>query len=144
LNRPGVDFAELPGVHAMTDVTGFGLAGHLLEMCRGSNLQAALDWSSVPVMDEARALVQAGIYTGASTRNWAAYGSQIQAADGAANMPDWQRHLLSDPQTSGGLLLACDPATEAEVHALFARGGFAEARTIGRMLRGEAGITLAG
>ena len=144
LNRPGVDFAELPGVHAMTDVTGFGLAGHLLEMCRGSNLQAALDWSSVPVMDEARLLVRAGIYTGASTRNWAAYGSQIQAVDGAANMPDWQRHLLSDPQTSGGLLLACDPAAEAEVHALFTRGGFAEARTIGRMLRGEAGITLAG
>ena len=77
LNRPGVDLAEMSGVHALTDVTGFGLAGHLLEMCRGAGLAARLRWSDLPVIPEAVDYVRQGVYTGASTRNWAGYGKEI-------------------------------------------------------------------
>ena len=139
LNRPGVDFADMPGVHALTDITGFGLAGHLLELCRGAKLRANIAWKDIPCIPQALDYVQAGIYTGASTRNWAGYGREI---DLAAGMPEWQKQMLTDPQTSGGLLVACAPEAEAEVHAVFARHGFADARTVGSFAAGTPGVTV--
>ncbi len=139
INTPGIDLAELPGVHALTDVTGFGLAGHLLELCRGAQLSAQVNWADVPVIPEAADLVKAGIYTGASTRNWNGYGTEVRLASG---IEEWQKLLLTDPQTSGGLLVSCLPESEPEVLALFRRHGFAEARTIGSFSRG-AGLSVA-
>ena len=134
LNRPGVELSGMPGVHALTDVTGFGLAGHLLEMCRGAKLGARIRWDDLPVIAQAIDYVKAGIYTGASTRNWAGFGAEVHLAEG---MAEWQKQVLTDPQTSGGLLVACAPESEAEVMALFARGGFADARKIGSFVEGS-------
>ena len=127
LNRPGVEFADMEGVHALTDVTGFGLAGHLLELCRGAKLGARLRWSDVPVLPEAVQHVKAGVFTGASTRNWNGYGKEVQLKD----LKDWEKHLLTDPQTSGGLLVACSAESEPKVLEVFRRHGFDAARTIG-------------
>jgi selenide,water dikinase len=140
LNRPGVELADMDAVHALTDVTGFGLAGHLLEMARGAGLTARLDWNRIPMIPEAIEYVKAGIYTGASTRNWAGYGSEAALATG---MADWQQRLLTDPQTSGGLLVACTPEKEAEVLALFHRSGFPEAACIGSFAAGPARVEVA-
>lgn len=139
LNTPGIGLAEMSGVHALTDVTGFGLAGHLLEMCRGAKLRAEVRWGDVPVIPEAVDCVKAGISTGASTRNWAGYGKEVRLPAGFA---EWQQRLLTDPQTSGGLLVACAPQNEREVLALFEREGFREARTIGAFSAGESGLTI--
>jgi len=133
LNTPGPDLAELPGVHAITDVTGFGLAGHALEMARGAGCALELDWARVPLLDGVRALAGQGYVTGASGRNWAGYGAEVELPAGFA--PEDQA-LLSDPQTSGGLLVACAPDALDAVLAVFARHGFAQAALVGRM--GEA------
>jgi len=133
LNTPGPELAELPGVHAITDVTGFGLAGHALEMARGAGCALELDWAKVPMLDGVRALAGQGYVTGASGRNWAGYGAEVELPAGFA--PEDQA-LLSDPQTSGGLLVACAPAELDAVLAVFARHGFAQAALVGRM--GEA------
>jgi selenide,water dikinase len=134
LNKPGLALSRLDGVHAMTDVTGFGLAGHLLELARGAGLRAALSWNTVPIVDEAMTLAQGDIYTGASTRNWAAYGNEVTLS----NQPGiWQQHLLTDPQTSGGLLIACAPESEAEVLAILQADGFSRAAVIGRFEAGS-------
>ena len=132
LNTPGVALAAMPQVHALTDVTGFGLAGHLLEICRGSKLAAELDFSAIPVIAEALDWARQRVATGASTRNWAGYGHEVEF-DGE----EWQRKLLTDPQTSGGLLVACAPQAEQEVLSEFKKQGFAEACVIGRLLSGE-------
>ena len=139
LNTPGRKLAELPGVHAMTDVTGFGLAGHLLGLCRGAGLGARLRFEDVPVMQEAIALASSGIATGASARNWTAYRDQIVCPRA---LSEWERNLLTDPQTSGGLLVACAPETTDEVLHTFKEAGFARAATIGVMTRGETAVTL--
>jgi selenide, water dikinase len=139
LNTPGEAFAGMPGVHALTDVTGFGLAGHLLEIARGSKLSAHVRFDALPTIDEALAWAKLGVATGASERNWSGYGAQVQLPAGA---PDWMRKLLSDPQTSGGLLVACAPQAEAQVLKAFADRGFAQARTIGRMSAGPARLTI--
>jgi len=133
LNTPGEAFADMPEVHALTDVTGFGLAGHLLEICRGSKLAAQVRFDALPVIAEALDSVKQGVATGASDRNWKGYGEDVQLPAGA---PDWMRKLLSDPQTSGGLLVACAPQAEQAVLAEFSKRGFAEARTIGRLSAG--------
>ena len=138
LNTPGTALSDLPGVHAMTDITGFGLAGHLLEICRGSGLGAQLRFDDLPFIDEALHWAKQGTATGASARNWAGYGSDIHLGEGA---PAWQRALLTDPQTSGGLLIACGADTEAQVLAEFSRQGFAYARRIGSMVAGQ-GVTV--
>lgn len=130
LNTPGPDLAALPGVHAMTDVTGFGLAGHALEMARAAGCPIAIDWAAVPVMDGVRALLAAGHATGASARNWASYGAEV---DLPAGLAAGERTLLTDPQTSGGLLVACAPGAAAEVLAVFAAHGHAGAAVIGRV-----------
>jgi selenide,water dikinase len=133
LNKPGVALAQLDGVHALTDVTGFGLAGHLLEMARGSKLMAQVNWDAIPVIQEAVEHVKADIYTGASTRNWAGYGSEVRLA---SNLAVWQQNLLTDPQTSGGLLISCAPEQEAEVLSILNAGGFASAQKIGHFAAG--------
>ncbi len=134
LNKPGAILAEAAGVHALTDVTGFGLAGHLLEMSRGSNLKAQINWKDIPVIEEAAKLAQKDIFTGASTRNWAAYGDEVELA---SNMTAWQKNLLTDPQTSGGLLISCAPEAEQEVLSLLKTAGFSNSKTIGTFTVGS-------
>jgi selenide,water dikinase len=131
LNTPGMALAALEGVHALTDVTGFGLAGHGLELARGAGLALRIDWSRVPLLPGVRALAGQGFVTGASGRNWASYGSQIALPEGFAAE---DRALLSDPQTSGGLLVSCAPEAVDEVLALFRREGFDYAAEIGEVL----------
>ncbi len=131
LNLPGIPLADLAGVHAMTDVTGFGLLGHLLEMCRGSGLGARIEAGKVPLLPGVMALAESGIATGASNRNWLSYGKQVRALNLIS--ASWQA-ILTDPQTSGGLLVACDPETLPAVQAIFERLGFTQAAVIGRML----------
>jgi selenide,water dikinase len=132
LNTPGVALAEMDDVHALTDVTGFGLLGHLLEICRGSGLAAALDWAQVPVLSSARHLVEAGYVTGASDRNWMSYGADVDlAADNSS-----ARKLLTDPQTSGGLLVACAPQAADAVLRIFRDEGFTQAAVIGQLAAG--------
>ncbi|MFS2218610.1 selenide, water dikinase SelD [Telluria sp. Tellsp104] len=133
LNKPGKALSELAGVHALTDVTGFGLLGHLLELARGAKLTAQLDMANIPLLPGVEALAHAGFFTGASSRNWDAYGHDVEL--GAA-ITDTQRVLLTDPQTSGGLLVACDPGSVDEVLALFRREGFGDAAVIGSMAAG--------
>lgn len=134
LNRVGARLAGMPGVHAVTDVTGFGLAGHLLEICRGSRLGATVSFSELPTIDAALDLVRDGVATGASTRNWASYGESVRMG---ADTQEWQRKLITDPQTSGGLLVACAAETADEVlEAIRAEQGI-EGRVVGRMEAGE-------
>ncbi|MBV2235240.1 MAG: selenide, water dikinase SelD [Sterolibacterium sp.] len=121
LNTPGTALAAIDAVHALTDVTGFGLAGHLLEICRASQLRAELGFAQLPILAEAVHHARNGIATGASTRNWQSYGSAVQLA---AELAEWQQKILSDPQTSGGLLVACAPASEAAVREIFRSEGF--------------------
>jgi selenide, water dikinase len=139
LNRPGVPLSAMPGVHALTDVTGFGLLGHLLEICRGSKLSAELMFDDLPLIASAVALAREGFYTGASTRNWESYGDKVQLP---AGLQDWKKNLLSDPQTSGGLLVACAPESEAEVLRVFREGGFDDVRRIGVLEAGEPRVTV--
>jgi selenide, water dikinase len=131
LNTPGPDLAELPGVHAITDVTGFGLAGHALEMARGAGCDVELDWSAVPLLGGVRELAARGMVTGASGRNWAGYGRDV-VIPGSFSAED--RALLTDPQTSGGLLVACEPGAVDAVLAIFGRHGFGQAAVVGRAL----------
>ena len=140
LNTPGIALSALPGVHAMTDVTGFGLLGHLHEMSRGSKLRVDICYADVPVLSAAVHLAQAGYITGASERNWASAGPHTQLP---ADFAEWQRKLLCDPQTSGGLLVACDRATAPAVMEIFRAGGFDGAREIGSLSAGEPRIHVA-
>ncbi len=137
LNRIGAELAKDPAVHGMTDVTGFGLLGHGLEMARSSGLTVVFRAVDLPLMSEAAALAQQGFVTGASARNWESYAEHIKLPGG---FPDWQRNLLSDPQTSGGLLVSCAPdRAEAVLHAIVA-GGYRAARVIGHAETGVPGI----
>src|SRR4030095_12184987 len=101
-NTAGTRLAALDGVHALTDVTGFGLLGHLLEICRGSGVRATVRWNDVPLLADARALAEAGFVTGGSARNWQGYGHLVDLTTHDAI----EQALLSDPQTSGGVLAA--------------------------------------
>jgi selenide,water dikinase len=130
LNTPGPDLAALPGVHALTDVTGFGLAGHALELARGANCTVQIDWARVPQLSGVRALAAQGFVTGASGRNWAGYGKEVELP---ANFAAEDKALLTDPQTSGGLLVSCDAASVGAVLDVFKRHGFASAAEIGRV-----------
>jgi selenide,water dikinase len=139
LNTPGPVLAALSGVHAMTDVTGFALAGHALEIARGANCTVTLDWDRVPMLNGVRDLAAGGNITGASGRNWAAYGQEVQLPSGFAPV---DQALLTDPQTSGGLLVSCAPEAVAEVLAVFARLGFDSACEIGEITPATAGAKL--
>ena len=134
LNKPGIELSALEGVHALTDITGFGLAGHGLELARSARLKMQLRLSDIPLLPGVLELAAAGVVTGASGRNWASYGSEISLP---SSISAAQQALLCDPQTSGGLLVSCAPELESEVLACFQRHGFASARTIGRMVEGS-------
>ena len=137
LNKPGKALSDLTGVHALTDVTGFGLLGHLLELARGAGLTAKLNMAQIPLLPNAQQLAESGCITGASGRNWAGYGNDVELADAISPV---QQMLLTDPQTSGGLLVSCAANAVDEVLALFRREGFAHAAVIGEMVAGPAKI----
>ena len=137
LNTPGPALGRLPGVHALTDVTGFGLLGHLLEICKGSGVAARIDWNALPVLPGALDLAREGFSTGASKRNFAGYGDKVSLA---ASIDEAGKALLTDPQTSGGLLVACRPDTEAEVLRIFAEEGFGRAAVVGEIVAGEPAV----
>ncbi|MEP7156759.1 MAG: selenide, water dikinase SelD [Betaproteobacteria bacterium] len=139
LNTPGIKLGQMEEVHALTDVTGFGLAGHLLEICRGSGLGATLDYARLPFIPGVLDLARGGYITGASARNWDGYGADINFA---SQYSDVDRSLLTDPQTSGGLLLACDPAAVDDVLAIFHSEGFADAVVIGEMTAGPVKVSV--
>ena len=139
LNTPGEALSEMAGVHALTDITGFGLAGHLLEICRGSKVAAEVKFDAVPMIAEALEWAQQGVATGASDRNWKGYGADVQLPAGA---PEWMGKLLTDPQTSGGLLVSCDARSEQAVLKAFREAGFAQAATIGRLAAGAPRLTI--
>ena len=139
LNTPGPVLACLDGVNAVTDVTGFGLAGHLLEVCKGSGLRATVNYADLPLLARAGEFVEAGLMTGASGRNWASYGDKVSLA---AGLDSSAQTLLSDPQTSGGLLVSCAPDTVTEVLSLFLQHGFTHVSVIGEMAEGEPGIAV--
>jgi len=135
LNTPGPLLAALPGVHAITDVTGFGLAGHGLEMARGAGVTVRIDWARVPLLPGVEQLAAQGFVTGASGRNWAGYGAGVVLAPG---LPATAQSLITDPQTSGGLLVACAPDSVQQVLDTFAQEGFAHAAVVGRVEAGPA------
>ena len=131
LNTPGPELSALAGVHALTDVTGFGLAGHGLELARGAKASLRIDWAHVPLLQDVTQLAAQGFITGASGRNWAGYGDEVALA---SHITPVQQALLSDPQTSGGLLVSCAPETVGEVLKVFERHGFAQAADIGEVV----------
>lgn len=133
LNTPGIKLGQLDSVHALTDVTGFGFAGHLLEICRGSGVAAHVDFDKLPLIPGVRQLAADGFITGASGRNWSGYGHDVELA---ARLGDVERNLLSDPQTSGGLLAACKPSAVSQVLEIFNAEGFAEAAVVGELRTG--------
>ena len=139
LNTPGTRLAKLDAVHALTDVTGFGLIGHGYEIARGSKLRATIDFDRLPIMSEAKQHAEAGVKTGASARNWSQYGPHTQTPP---DFPAWQQTILTDPQTSGGLLVACAPDAVGQVIAEFRRDGFDHATVIGSLSAGTPGITV--
>ncbi len=141
LNTPGPELAALDGVHALTDVTGFGLAGHALEIARGAQCTVRIDWPRVPLLPGVRALAADGFVTGASGRNWSGYGSHVRLPPGFAAT---DQALLTDPQTSGGLLVSCAPDSVAQVLEIFGRHGFEGAAECGAVLpaAGPAGVVV--
>jgi selenide,water dikinase len=130
LNTPGTDLGALDGVHAMTDVTGFGLAGHALEIAKGAKAHVMIEWAKVPLIGGARAMAEQGFVTGASNRNWAGYGEEVALPAGFAKE---DRALLTDPQTSGGLLVSCNGTAVSEVMSIFRRHGFDAVAEIGHI-----------
>jgi selenide,water dikinase len=136
LNTFGKDLAQTPGVHALTDVTGFGLLGHALEMARGANLTAEIT-AAPPLLPGVEQLARDGLRTGASTRNWASYSDAVTLP---AQFPDWRRDLLTDPQTSGGLLIAADPAHADTIIASAHAAGFPDAAIVGKLSAGPSGV----
>jgi selenide,water dikinase len=140
LNTPGIALGREPGAHALTDVTGFGLLGHLLEMCRASSVGAVIDAAGVPLLPATRALAERGFVTGASGRNFAGYGADV--AFGASTHAT-TRDILTDPQTSGGLLVACAPDRVDAVAAAFRADGFDDVAVIGEFVAGAPRVTVA-
>ena len=139
LNAVGHELATVAQVRAMTDVTGFGLLGHGLEMCRGAGLRARIRFDALPLLNGVADLARIPYRTGAAGRNWASYGEEVALAPG---MADWKRELMCDPQTSGGLLVAVGPDGAAKVLQLLRAAGFDRAAVIGEMRDGPPGIDI--
>lgn len=133
LNLTGARLAQMPGVHAVTDITGFGFSGHLLEICRGSQLMAEVEFDRLPLIGEAVTHLRAGISTGASSRNWQSYGEAVLLPP---SFDEWQQKMLTDPQTSGGLLVACSQDSVEAVMAAFHADGFERATLVGGLHEG--------
>lgn len=140
LNTPGQALGCLAGVHAMTDVTGFGLLGHLLEVCEASGVAAVIDYAALPVLPQALAYAEQGCVTGASARNWTSSEKRVLLPK--KNFGDLDRALLTDPQTSGGLLVACAPEVVTEVLSLFLLEGFDRAAVIGEVVAGKPQVSV--
>lgn len=140
LNTVGKDVGAIAGVHALTDVTGFGLLGHALEMARGAGLTAEIA-SDPPLLPGIEQLARAGVRTGASGRNWDSYGEAVTLPVG---LDEWRRDILTDPQTSGGLLIAVTPRSVDAVLALARKAGFGDAAVVGRLLEGPARVVVGG
>jgi selenide,water dikinase len=140
LNRIGQKLAENEDVHAMTDVTGFGLLGHGLEMARASRLTLDIAYDRVPFLAKAQSLVNAGYKTGASGRNWASYGGEVTLSP---DLPDWKKSLLTDPQTSGGLFIACAPERAETLRAQIEADGYPSVRIIGSASEGPSQVRIA-
>jgi selenide,water dikinase len=138
-NAVGVELAALDGVHALTDVTGFGLLGHLLELCRGAGLGARIEAGRLPLLPAAAGFARQGIGPGAITRNLASFGADVAFADA---VPDWLRRVMADAQTSGGLLAAVAPECAGDVLVRFRTQGFASAAVIGRMQAGTPTVSV--
>jgi selenide,water dikinase len=139
LNRVGAKLAKDTAVHAMTDVTGFGLFGHAMEMARGSDATIVLKAANVPLLAEVSELVRQGFFTGASVRNWASYGEGVKLGP---DFPEWRRHLYTDPQTSGGLLIACDPLQAEAIARRIVDDGYPFARIIGHVEQGVPAVRM--
>ena len=137
LNAVGAEMRDIAGVHAMTDVTGFGLLGHLLEMCRGSSLGAEVEFESLPRFAQARCMAELGIGTGGAKRNWSSYGHEV---DLPADAPEWWRGILCDPQTSGGLLIACSSESVPQVLELLRSRKFDSAAVVGEFSAASARV----
>jgi selenide,water dikinase len=137
LNAVGHNLAAIPQVHAVTDVTGFGLLGHGLEMCRGSGLAARISFAALPLLEGVAELARVPYRTGAAVRNWDSYGREVVLAQG---VEDWQRDVMADPQTSGGLLVSVAPDGVEAVLAQLHAAGFATAAVIGAMEEGAPSI----
>lgn len=133
LNRVGIALAQDDAVHAMTDVTGFGVLGHGLEVARGSRVTVEIEAGALPLLRRATEWVGEGHVTGASRRNWAAYGAEVVLPDG---LPETMRHLLTDPQTSGGLLVSCDARASLRILGMIQAAGHPEAAIVGRVSAG--------
>jgi len=140
LNTPGTRLGTIEGVHALTDVTGFGLLGHLLEIAKVSKAAARVNWNAVPKLANALEFAREGILTGASGRNWNGYGSRVRLEGG---LGEAEKALLTDPQTSGGLLVACSPQSTPEVLEIFRADGFHDAAVIGEIVAGEPEVVVA-
>jgi selenide,water dikinase len=139
LNKVGADLARDDNVHALTDVTGFGLLGHGLEMSRGARVQLVVRANDVPLLAQAADLAKQGFVTGASHRNWASYGENVNVA---SDVPEWGRHLLTDPQTSGGLLVAVAPEHAKSMVRTVREAGYPFAGIIGHVRQGDPGINV--
>lgn len=139
LNRVGADLARDADVHAITDVTGFGILGHGLEMARGSGAMLRLELADLPFLSQAGRLAQEGRVTGASHRNWASYGESVELP---AGLPEWQRHLLTDPQTSGGLLVSCKAGRAEALLGQIKAAGYPSARIVGSVEAGPARVVV--
>ena len=139
LNTPGTRLGLMDEVHALTDVTGFGLLGHLLEIVKGSHVAARVRWDALPLLPGALDLAREGILTGASGRNWSGYGVKVSLG---AKLGEAEKALLTDPQTSGGLLVACAAEACEKVLEIFRDEGFPDARVIGEIREGSAAISV--
>ncbi len=139
LNSVGVELAALTEINALTDVTGFGLCGHVFELCKGTGLSAKLVWDQLPMLDTVLNYAQQGYNTGAAGRNWDSFADQVVVPDG---MAQWQKNLLMDPQTSGGLLASCPPEAAEKVLKTFHDTGFDYACIIGELGEGEPKMTV--
>lgn len=137
LNLLGKDLGKVPGVHALTDVTGFGLLGHALEMARGAGLTAEIGALATPLLRGVESLARDGVRTGAAIRNWASYGDAVTLHEG---LDDWRRDVLCDPQTSGGLLIAVAPEASSSVLALAIKAGFADSAIVGALSSGRPSV----
>jgi len=137
LNQIGAELGKDSSVHAMTDVTGFGVLGHALGMARGSGLRFILRSETIPLLPRAIELAQQGFITGASGRNWESYGASVALAP---DCPLWRRQILTDPQTSGGLLVACAPDRVDGLLRTIRNTGYPSASIIGEMRAGAPGI----
>lgn len=140
LNKIGSELATDKDVHAITDVTGFGLLGHAAELARGCNASIIINPAHVTYLSAARELAQAGNITGASHRNWASYESSVKLLP---DLPEWQKHLLTDPQTSGGLLITCTAVEAERILKQIKNAGYLSASIIGSVETGAPEVRVA-